>query len=205
MKKALTLIAASALFASPALAGDMNKASQYTPHNSDVAFSSYDADGNGEVTFAEFNKHAKKMNMSTTKAAQLFTRMSGGSATLTQSNFQTAALSNPDGFLTSTRNTAVLSSTSSSNSMSNSSGTMSSYGNSANEMNSYRSDMSSSNQSYGNKDYSDTSYNGMSINPDAGLNSTSPLQSEPSDQTMDSESTYGDFERTGEYDEPLGN
>ena len=114
MKKALTLIAASALFATPAIAGDMNKASQYTPHNSDVAFSSYDADGNGEVTFAEFNKHAKKMNMSTTKAAQLFTRMSGGSATLTQSNFQTAALSNPDGFLTSTPNTAVLSSTSSS-------------------------------------------------------------------------------------------
>ena len=114
MKKALTLIAASTLFATPALAGDMNKSSQYTAHNSDVAFSSYDADGNGEVTFAEFNKHAKKMNMSTTKAAQLFTRMSGGSATLTQSNFQTAALSNPDSYLVSTPNTAVLSSTSSS-------------------------------------------------------------------------------------------
>ena len=111
MKKALTLIAASALFATPAVAGDMNKASQYTAHNSDIAFSSYDADGNGEVTFAEFNKHAKKMNMSTTKAAQLFTRMSGGNATLTQSNFQTAALSNPDGYLVSTPNTAVLSST----------------------------------------------------------------------------------------------
>ena len=114
MKKALTLIAASALFATPAIAGDYKMKSQSTSASMSSDFTSYDADGNGEVTFAEFSKHAKKMNMSTTKAAQLFTKMSGGSPTLTQSTFQSAALSNPDSYLVSTPNTAVLSSTSSS-------------------------------------------------------------------------------------------
>ena len=53
--------------------------------------------------------------------------------------------------------------------------------------------------------YNGQTYNGMSINPDAGLDATSPLTSMPSEKIMDSESTYSDFERTGEYDEPLGN
>ena len=180
MKKALTLIDATAMFAAPAYAGNHSSMSSHSNMDSmSTDFSHYDADNNGEVTFKEFSKHAKAMNMSTTKAAQLFTKMSGGSPTLTQSNFQTAALSDPESFLasttTSTRNTAVLSNVSSSSSM-------------------------SSTQSYNGQ-----TYNGMSINPGAGIDSTSPLTDMPSEQIMDSESTYNDFERTGEYDEPLGN
>ena len=115
MKKALTLIAASALFATPALAGDSYKMQSHSNMDSmSTSFSHYDTDNDGQVTFTEFSKHAKAMNMSTTKAAQLFTKMSGGSPTLTQSTFQSAALSNPDSYLVSTPNTAVLSSTSSS-------------------------------------------------------------------------------------------
>ena len=181
MKKALTFIAASALFATPALAGDSYKMQSHSNMDSmSTSFSHYDTDNDGQVTFTEFSKHAKAMNMSTTKAAQLFTKMSGGSPTLMESNFQAMALSNPDSYLITTPNTAVLSSTSTM--------TTPTYG-------TVNTDMT----------VDLPTYSGMSIDPDAGIDATSPMTDMPSEMVLDGVDTYPDFERTGEYDEPLGN
>ena len=225
MKKALTLLAASALFAVPATAQSIDMSKHNNMDSMSTNFSHYDADNDGQVSFKEFSKHAKAMNMSTTKAAQLFMKMTGGSPTLTQSSFQSAALSNPDGFLSSTRNTAVLNATTTG--MSSVGDTRMYNGMRVNtdagiDSTSPMTDMPSQRIMDGESTYNDFErtgqydepmkqgenmqmYNGMRVNPDAGIDSTSPMTDMPSDRIMDSESTYDDFETTGQYDEPLGN
>ena len=225
MKKALTLLAASALFAVPATAQSIDMSKHNNMDSMSTNFSHYDADNDGQVSFKEFSKHAKVMNMSTTKAAQLFTRMSGGNATLTQSSFQSAALSNPDGYLTSYRNTAVLNATTTG--MDRMGDTRMYNGmrvnpNAGINATSPMTDMPSQRIMDGQSTYNDFQrtgrydeplkqgenmqmYNGMRVNPNAGIDATSPMTDMPSEQLKDSQSTYGDFQRTGEYDEPLGN
>lgn len=70
-----TLIAASAVLALTATA-----ASAQTFAND---FAALDADNNGQVSFAEFSAVAKTNGLTTTAAAQHFTRMSAGDAIIT--------------------------------------------------------------------------------------------------------------------------
>ena len=161
-------VAIAGFAAAPAIAGNgqygdktMTKTTMTTTTSADMDFAAYDMNSDGSVDFKEFSKHAKKKGMTTTQAAQVFTKMTNGQATLDQGTFMTAMAFGPDYYLsnvTTRPNTAVLSSTS-------------------------------------------TSY---SINPDAGLNSVSPLTDAPSPMVLDGEATYPDFETTGEYSQPLG-
>ena len=91
MKLLTTLAAASALaIATPALAGNHSADGSMTKMSNTAEFTSYDANNDGRVDFAEYSKWAKKDGLSTTAAAQRFVKMSGGNSYLDRGSFDTA-------------------------------------------------------------------------------------------------------------------
>ncbi len=72
-------ILAATLISAPALAG---------PYPTD--FTALDADKNGQVTFAEYSAVVKTSGMTTTAAAQQFTRISAGDAVITEDELSLA-------------------------------------------------------------------------------------------------------------------
>jgi len=76
LKTTLSAAVLVALVSSPALAADYP-----------TDFNAIDTDNNGQVTFAEYSSAVKANGVSTTQAAQQFTRMSAGDATITEDEF----------------------------------------------------------------------------------------------------------------------
>jgi|GEM_PF-4012202 len=105
MKLLSTLIAGSALaIAAPALAGDgymkadkmqagtvmQADTTMKTSMVSNADFAAYDRNSDARVDFAEYSKWAKKEGLSTTAAAQRFTKMTQGQAYLDEGTFLSA-------------------------------------------------------------------------------------------------------------------
>lgn len=79
IKKFTTASAVLALMSAPAFA-----------NNLPTDFAALDADNSGTVTFEEYQVHSKAIGLSTTQAAQDFTRAAQGDALLTQDELSTA-------------------------------------------------------------------------------------------------------------------